>query len=361
VPFPVNRVAGIARYRALLSPAQYRARLAAGDTDGLAPPFRLPAGELPVFPGRLVRRQEMAEGVAKFEFAALAGGELPPFDTAAPIDVVIAPEYPRAFSLAGNPADRHHCVLGVLRGPPASEGGGGRGGSALMHHAFREGRQVFVSRPAHHFALREAASRSLLLAGGIGVTPLIAMAHRLHALGRPFALHYSAASRGSAGFLADLARVPWAAQVQCHFKGEGSRADLPALVPNHHAAGLQLYTCGAARDRDTVFEAAQARGWPEDARHREYFSLPEGDAVENQPFVLRLARSGRRLDVPADRSATDVLADAGIAIDVKCSDGLFRMADQPGALVEVVPAQEVLFDAPGDAGHAGRQALALHR
>ena len=321
VPFPVNREAGIARYRALLSPAQYRARLAADDTDGLAPPFRLPAGEPPVFPVRLVRREEMAEGVARFEFAALDGGELPPFDAGAHIDVVIAPEYQRAFSLAGNPADRHHYVLGVLREPPANEGGGGRGGSALMHRAFREGRQVFVSRPANHFALREDASGSLLLAGGIGITPMIAMAHRLHALQQPFALHYSAASRRSAGFVAELAQVPWAARVQCHFKDEGRRADLGTLVPAY-APDLQLYTCGAARYMDAVFEAARAHGWPEDALHREYFSLPEGDAVVNQPFVLRLARSGRRVDVPADRSATDVLADAGIAIDVKCSDGL---------------------------------------
>ncbi len=321
VPFPVNREAGIARYRALLSPAAYRARLAAGDTDGLAPPFRLPDGEPPVFPVRLVRRDDMADAVVKYEFAAIDGGELPPFDAGAHIDVVIAPEYQRAFSLAGNPADRHHYVLGVLREPPASEGGGGRGGSALMHRAFRVGRQVFVSRPSNHFPLHEDASGTLLLAGGIGVTPLIAMAHRLHALGRPFDLHYSAASRRSAGFVADLAQVPWAAQVRFHFKDEGARADLAALVPDHRA-GLQLYTCGAARYMDAVFAAAQARGWPDDALHREYFSLPEADAVVNQPFVLRLARSGRRLDVPADRSATDVLADAGIAIDVKCSDGL---------------------------------------
>lgn len=321
VPFPVNRDEGIARYRALLSPAQYRARLAAGDTDDLAPPFRLPVGEPPVFPVRLVRREDMAEGVAKYEFAALDGGALPAFDAGAHIDVVIAPEYQRAYSLAGDPADRHRYVLGVLREPPASEGGGGRGGSALMHRAFREGRQVFVSKPANHFPLHEGATRSLLFAGGIGVTPMIAMAHRLHALGQPFELHYSAASRRSAGFLADLAQAPWTASVRCHFKDEGSRADLGALVPDH-PPGAQLYTCGAARYMQAVFDSARAHGWPDDALHREYFSVPEGEATRNQPFVLRLARSGRRLDVPADRSATEVLAQAGIAIDVKCSDGL---------------------------------------
>ena len=95
------------------------------------------------------------------------------------------------------------------------------------------------------------------MAGGIGVTPLIAMAHRLHALGRDFQLHYSAASRATAGFLDDLAHVPWANRVQLHLKDEGGRADLATLVPAY-AAGLQLYTCGSPRYMDAVFAAAAA-------------------------------------------------------------------------------------------------------
>ncbi|MDP1533719.1 MAG: PDR/VanB family oxidoreductase, partial [Rubrivivax sp.] len=318
VPFPVNREEGITRYRALLTPAQYQARLAAGDTQELAPPTTPLTGEPPVFPVRLLRRQEMATGVAKFELAALDGGALPAFEAGAHIDVVIAPEYQRAYSLAGDPADRSCYVLGVLREDPAA---GGRGGSALMHRAFREGRQLFIGKPVNHFPLHEGASHSLFFAGGIGVTPMLAMAHRLHTLGRPFDFHYSAAGRRTAGFLDELAQAPWAARVRLHMKDEGGRADLAVLVPAHQP-GMQLYTCGAARYMDGLFAAAMARGWPEDALHREYFSVPEADAWVNQPFVLRLARSGRSLAVPADRSATDVLAAAGIAVDTKCSDGL---------------------------------------
>jgi ferredoxin-NADP reductase len=318
VPFPVNREEGIARYRALLTPAQYRTRLAAGQAEGLAPAPPPLQGEPPVFPVRLVRREEMAEGVVRFEFAAADGGALPPFDAGAHIDVVVAPEYQRAYSLAGDPAKRDRYVLGVLREAPEN---GGRGGSALMHRAFREGRKVFVSRPVNHFALHEDASRTLLFAGGIGVTPLIAMAHRLHALGRAFELHYSAASRRRAGFVAELERAPWAGRVQLHFKDEGRRADLAALVPPW-AAGMHLYTCGAPRYMDAVFAAAGAQGWPEQALHREYFSVPDAEARVNRPFVLKLARSGRTLAVPADRSATEVLAEAGVGVAVKCSDGL---------------------------------------
>jgi ferredoxin-NADP reductase len=197
-----------------------------------------------------------------------------------------------------------------------------------MHRVFREGRRVFVSRPVNHFALHEDATHSWLMAGGIGVTPMIAMAHRLHALGKPFDFHYSAASRKTAGFLKDLAEVPWRDRVKFHFKDEGQRADLPQLLPEYEP-GQHVYTCGAPRFMDGAFEAATAHGWPEDAMHREYFSVPEADAWVNQPFELLLQKSGRRLSVPADLSATDVLAQAGVAIDVKCSDGLCGVCARP--------------------------------
>ncbi len=315
VPFPANRDEGIERYQALLSPDQYKRRLSAGETDGLAPPFKMPDGEPPVFPVVLKRREEMAADIARYEFVSADGAELPAFDAGAHIDIVIAPEYQRQYSLAGDPADRSRYVLGVMREPA------GRGGSALMHRAFREGRQVFVTRPANHFPLHEHASLCLLFAGGIGVTPMIAMAHRLHTIGKPFALFYSAASRGGAGFIADLQQAAWADKVSFHFKDEGQRADLAALIPDY-AVGNHLYTCGAPRYMDGVFEAAGIKGWPEDALHREYFSVPETDARVNRPFELHLARSGKTISVPADRSATDMLAEAGIRVDTKCSDGL---------------------------------------
>ncbi len=325
-PYPVtflaNREEGIERYRAMLTPEQHKARIAAGDTQGLVPEFTMPEGEPPVFPVLLKRRQDMAADVAKYEFTAPDGSPLPPFDAGAHIDIVIAPEYQRQYSLAGDPADRGKYVLGVLREPQ------GRGGSALMHRAFREGRTVFITKPANHFPLHEDATLSLLFAGGIGVTPMIAMAHRLHALGRSFALHYSAASRATAGFLDDLQQMPWKDKVCYHFKDEGARANLPALIPAY-PAGAHVYTCGAPRFMDGVFEAAGVKGWPEEALHREYFSVPEADGWVNREFVLRLARSGKSFTIPADRSATDVLAQAGIRIDTKCSDGLCGVCATP--------------------------------
>ncbi len=159
------------------------------------------------------------------------------------------------------------------------------------------------------------------MAGGIGITPLLTMAHRLHALGRSFELHYSAASRAEAGFVSELESAPWREHVHFHFKAEGSRADLNSLIPPFQE-GIQLYTCGSARYMDAVDAAAQAAGWPEEALHREYFSVPEAPPRENHAFKLKLTTSGRTLNVSADERATDVLARAGIAIDMKCTDGL---------------------------------------
>jgi ferredoxin-NADP reductase len=327
VAHPVNREQGMARYQALLSPAQYRARLARGDTAGLAPPFEMPAGEPPVLPLQLVARRDMTPDVVRYELAAADGSALPPFEAGAHIDVVIAPEYQRPYSLAGNPADPSRYVLGVQR--EAS----GRGGSALMHRAFRPGRVVFVSRPRNHFGLVEDASLSLLFAGGIGITPLITMAHRLHALQRPFVLHYSAPSRAQAGFVDELLAAPWHAQVQLHFKDEGRRAELarllprlqaldPAGDPSGHQAGPHLYTCGSPRYMDAVFAAALAAGWSDASLHREYFVVPAAPARQNHAFVIELRSSGRLLEVPAQRNATDVLAEAGVVVPTKCSDGL---------------------------------------
>ncbi|MEZ5739840.1 MAG: 4Fe-4S dicluster domain-containing protein [Burkholderiaceae bacterium] len=267
VAFPVDREEGIARYKALLTPAEHRRRVAAGQTADLVPPFRMPEGEPPVFPVVLRRREEMTADIARYEFESVDGAPLPAFDAGAHIEVIIAPEYPRQYSLAGDPQDRSRYVLGVQREPR------GKGGSMLMHRAFREGKRVFVSKPANLFALVPGATRSLLFAGGIGVTPMLTMAHTLHREGAAFDFHYSAASRTSAGFVPDIESAPWRDHAHFHFKDEGGRADLQALVPAYEP-GMQVYTCGSARYMDGVFAVATDKGWPGEALHRSTSPLP---------------------------------------------------------------------------------------
>ncbi|WGH80189.1 4Fe-4S dicluster domain-containing protein [Jannaschia ovalis] len=310
-PDPMDREAGIAAHAALLSPKAYRARLAAGDESHL---HRYTADrDAPVIACEIRAVQRMSPDVTLYELVAADGSDLPEWQAGAHVDVVVAPEYLRQYSLTGDPADRTAYRIGVLREEA------GRGGSALMHRIFRPGRRVFVSKPINHFPLVEEALHSLLMAGGIGVTPMIAMAHRLHALGRGFDLHYSIPSRARAGFLDALAAAPWADRVHLHVADEGTRADLPAIV--NHRPGTHVYACGPDRYMSAVMAAAAAAGFPETARHLEYFAVPETPERPRHPFTLRLS-DGREVAVAAEESATDALARAGVQVDVKCADGI---------------------------------------
>jgi reductive dehalogenase len=313
-PFPMDREKGIEAYQAMVTAEQYRARLASGVVGEPAHVYRND-GESPVIRVEVSSVEKMTPDVSRYEFRMPDGSDLPAWQAGAHIDIVVAPEYLRQYSMSGDPADRSTYQVGVLRED------GGRGGSKLLHRIFTPGRRIFISRPINHFPLDEAAGKSFLMGGGIGITPMIAMAHRLHAIGADFELHYSAKSREGAGYLADLAKFPWRDRVHLHFSAEGTRADLDNILADYRP-GWQVYLCGPDRYMQGVLEAATRQGFPEEARHLEYFSVPELPEWQNHPFTLRLARSGKELQVPADRSASDVLAANGIHVDVKCSDGI---------------------------------------
>jgi len=313
-PFPMDREQGIEAYQAMITAEQYKAKLAVGEVEGLAHEYRI-EGDAPVVRVEITKAEKMTDGVTKYEFASLNGEELPEWTAGAHLDIVVAPEFLRQYSISGDPSDRSKYQIGVLREDE------GRGGSALLHRIFTVGRKIFVSKPINHFPLDETATKTYLMGGGIGITPMIAMAHRLHAIGADFVVHYSCSSRVSAGFLQDLASVDWADRVQLHFSDESSRADLDEVLGNY-TAGEHVYTCGPERYMQSVMEAAERQGFGEEERHIEYFNVPELPEYENHPFTLKLVQSGKVLQVPADKSATDVLAENGIHVDVKCSDGI---------------------------------------
>ncbi|MEM9317396.1 MAG: 2Fe-2S iron-sulfur cluster-binding protein [Pseudomonadota bacterium] len=310
-PFVMDREAGIEAYQQMITADAYKARLAAGED----PAHKVSDfGDSPVLRVEIEKAKKSADGITIYEFRSLDGSDLPAWDAGAHIDIVVAPEFLRQYSMSGDPADRSKYQIGVLKETS------GRGGSALLHRIFNEGRKVFISRPINHFPLIEEAPFSYLMGGGIGITPMIAMAHRLHALGRPFALHYSGRQRETMGYLEELAGFAWADRVTLHISSQGSRADLSAIL--RHQPGAHVYTCGAEPYMAAVMEAAEAAGFPEEARHLEYFSVPELPDYENHPFTLKLAQSGRLLEVPEDKTAADILLESGYPVDVKCSDGI---------------------------------------
>lgn len=314
-PYPMDREAGIQAYENMLSAKNYKLKLEQGNTDGLAHEYLNDKKESPGLRLKLSKIEKQTDNVSLYQFTAADNSPLPEFSAGAHIDVVVAPEFLRPYSLLSDPADRSKYQIAVLKEDD------GRGGSALLHRIFTEGRNVFVSRPINHFPLDKTAKRSILMGGGIGITPMIAMAHQLYATGDDFELHYSCSAQRSAALVSLLNSVPWKNKIHLHFSDQGTRADLDAILA-HYKKGDHLYTCGADRYMTSIIEASERNHWPEHAIHQEFFSVPETPDYINHTFTVKLAKSGETISIPADRSIAECLIDKGLPVDLKCSDGL---------------------------------------
>jgi vanillate O-demethylase ferredoxin subunit len=304
-------------------------------------PGTSPAGPDPsLIAVRVTRRTREAQDICSFELRALDGSALPPFSAGAHIDVLVPGGLTRQYSLCNAPAERDRYVIGVLHEAAS------RGGSRAMHELVHEGDTLRIRAPRNHFALAADATRSLLLAGGIGVTPILSMAEHLAAEGGDFSMHYCVRSAGRAAFAGRLRDGRFAARARLHVDdGDAAqRADLPRLLGDPRP-GLHAYVCGPKGFIDAVAGAAAQLGWPPERVHREFFG--QADAPAQAPdarFEVRLARSGRVVEVPADRSVVQALAAAGIDVPVSCEQGVCGTCLTP--VLEGVPDHRDLYLTP---------------
>lgn len=262
-----------------------------------------------------IRRQ--AEGVHAFELTSPDGALLPPVEAGAHVDVHLPGGLVRSYSLAGDPAQRGHWLLGVLREK------NGRGGSRAMHDQVRVGDLLTVGPPRNAFALAAGATHSVLLAGGIGITPLKAMAHTLVAEGASFELHYCARSPQTAAFVADLQALLPAGALHLHFdQGDPSQGlDIAALLAQP-AAGTHVYFCGPAGFMQACQDATVH--WPAGSVHSEHFKAPE-PAAKAQPdgaFEVQLARAGVTVQVAPHQTIVRAIELAGLRVPTSCLSGL---------------------------------------
>lgn len=266
---------------------------------------------------RVARKTTEAEGICSFELTDAAGAALPAFTAGAHLDVQVPGGPTRQYSLCNNPAEMHRYLIAVLHEARS------RGGSAGMHERVREGDLLDISPPKNHFALAEDATSHVLLAGGIGVTPILAMAERLHTRGADFAMHYCTRTRSRAAFAVRLAQAPFSAQVHLHFDdGDAAqRLDLAALL-QAPVPGRHLYVCGPQGFMDAVLGTARKQGWPEAQLHYEFFSAAPVDTAGDRGFEVQLARSGRVIAIPAGCSVVHALADAGVFVATSCEQGV---------------------------------------
>ena len=266
-------------------------------------------------PLRVTGRTDEAEHILSLELAALDGSELPPVEPGSHLIVHLADGLLRQYSLTDVAGRRDHYHLGILRDPQS------RGGSAFIHDRIEVGDIIEITGPRNHFPLVLGAAHSLLIAGGIGITPILSMARSLHAQGDSFELHYCARSRAQAAFADWLENAPFAQQVSFHFdNGDPRRGlDLEQLL-QPLKPGQHLFCCGPAGLMNAVEDAAQH--WPRGSVHFERFKADQDGLGENRPFRLQLARSELELEVPADRTALDVLRDHGFEIESICEEGV---------------------------------------
>ncbi len=266
---------------------------------------------------RVTARQMAAQDICWLELRDVDGRELPAFSAGAHIDLHLGGGLVRQYSLAGSPAERSRYELGVLLEPAS------RGGSAAVHRQVREGDILGASAPRNHFGLDRDAPYSLLLAGGIGVTPLLSMAEQLHLDAREFALHYCTRSAARTAFVERLRRSAWAGRVHLHHDDGASaqRLDLPALLQGA-PAGAHLYVCGPRGFIDWVLQGARATGWDDARLHREYFVAAETAPSPAGAFEVELASSGRVVRVEPAQTIVQALAAAGVDLPTSCEQGV---------------------------------------
>jgi vanillate O-demethylase ferredoxin subunit len=255
-----------------------------------------------------------AEGVVSYELTAQDGGPLPPFTAGAHIDLHLPGKLVRSYSLANDPAERDRYVIAVDR---AAES---RGGSEWMHTVPRPGHRFSCAPPVNDFPLYEDAPLSIFIAGGIGITPVMAMAARLNAVGHPWRAHYAARSPQRAAFasaLQSLDRTGSALEMRYSSEGMG-RLDIAAVVRDA-PPGTHFYCCGPTAMLDD-FIAACAHVPPQRV-HLERFNATQ-EAATAGGYEVVLARSGKTLSVEPGRTLLDTLLDAGIDVQYSCSQGI---------------------------------------
>ena len=265
---------------------------------------------------RVAEIRQDTPDIKVMELVPTNGGELPAFTAGAHIDVFAAGDLHLSYSLSNNPNERHRYVIGVLREVAS------RGGSIWMHETLKEGDTIRATLPLNNFSLDENAGEHILIAGGIGITPILSMGYRLKEIGAKTTLHYCTKSAGQTAFMKEVKEV-FGDNVIFHHDGGNPRKGIKLnVVLAVKPENAHLYVCGPTGLMDGALAAASHR-WPDEAIHHEYFKAKKRDSKwQNEDFEISLARQKKSFAVPSDKTILEVVRGAGIITDSSCEDGL---------------------------------------
>jgi vanillate monooxygenase ferredoxin subunit len=272
------------------------------------------ASELKV---RVVRKTAETAEISTYELVNLDDRPLPAFSAGSHIDVHLPNGLTRQYSLCNDPSEGHRYLIGVLRDAAS------RGGSQAMHEQVKEGDVLHISAPKNHFALAHEATHSVLMAGGIGVTPILCMAERLAMTQASFEMHYCTRSAERTAFRERITKSSFAPQVQFHFDdgAASQKLSLDGLL-SPVRPGTHLYVCGPTGFMDWVLGSARAAGWPATQLHYEFFGAEVAKSDADESFEVKLASSGRVVKVAKDQTVVQALAAAGIEVLTSCEQGV---------------------------------------
>jgi ferredoxin-NADP reductase len=269
----------------------------------------------------------LGEFINAYEVVALDGHELPPFTAGGHIDLFFRDGRIRQYSLCNEPHKRQRYVFAVQREA------NGRGGSKAIFEIVHVGRTLVISKPRNNFPLATNAKRHLFLAGGIGITPIMAMIHQLKPAGGHFELHYSARTPKRTAFVEELAPLVKAGKAFIyHDEGDPSRGLKIGDLLKEYCEGTHLYYCGPSGYMAAV-KAASAH-WPAKALHWEHFTAPIALVSEQLEtvrrtedaiavgFQVKVNSTGAVYDIPNDKSIATVLRENGIDVVTSCENGL---------------------------------------
>jgi vanillate monooxygenase ferredoxin subunit len=256
-----------------------------------------------------------AHNMVSFELVDPEGVELPAFSPGSHVDVTIPGGMVRQYSLYNSPSDRHHYRIGVWKDP------NGRGGSRALHETVKVGDTLQVSLPRNRFRVPRNTKRALLLARGIGVTPILSIADHLKAHDIPFAFHYLNALGSPGAFQTMITGSAFAENTKSYLESQGESLD-PKTILADHPEDTQLFICGVDWWLDPIVAFAKQNGWSEERIHIERFTAKASAPLLDKVFEVKIASTGAVFKIPGDKSVTELLEEKGVKIPTSCEQGM---------------------------------------
>lgn len=261
----------------------------------------------------ITKRTEAATGIVEFELHSTDGTDLPSYNAGDHVDVEIRSGLIRQYSLTGDPQGAGNYRIGVLLDPNS------RGGSSAIHADFTIGKKLRIGRPRSNFPLDMSAERSILFAGGIGITPMLTMAYALEAAGKEFELHYCGRSADRLAFKDELARFEDHVHVHLDDGENAQKLDINVVLAKP-VLGTHVYCCGPNGFMDFVISSAERLGWSADNLHLERFGAEVN--ADGAPFTVTAAKSNITVEIAPGETIAEKLIENGIDVPMSCQSGV---------------------------------------